>query len=305
MRSVPTLFKSTVRARSSTGPSHAAAACLPGNSSTATSATLPIGERVQRIVSSTEGGSCREFNGVVSVSESSLRALRAVYELDVPTTVLPRAVEPDELRPKRPRAHVRAELSTPAQAPVTLYLGSLQQEKRLDRWLRAADMTRNMVPDAVFWIVGDGPLRPLLEQLAADLDLTERTRFIDARSDVAEVLGAADLLLLSSDSEGTPGVVLEAQAAGRAVVATDVGGTRACLVPGRTGYLVPREDEVRLGAAVGELLRDSDKRETMGREGQAFINENFHMKHSAEQYRQFYSRVADARLRRIETAVCG
>jgi glycosyltransferase involved in cell wall biosynthesis len=109
--------------------------------------------------------------------------------------------------------------------------------------------------------VGDGPARPALEALAADLRLNGAVGFLGMRDHaaVAELMRGADLLVLPSLAENLPTVVLEAQACGLPVVATDVGGTREALDPTAGRLVAPGDDEALAGAIGAVLAADHDR----------------------------------------------
>jgi glycosyltransferase involved in cell wall biosynthesis len=109
-----------------------------------------------------------------------------------------------------------------------------------------------------------GAYRQRLEQLAAELGLSARTRFLGYRDDLPRLLQDADGLVLPSLAEGFPLVVLEAMAAGRAVVATDVGGTSEAVLDRVTGLLVPPNDVDALARALDELASDARRRADFG-----------------------------------------
>jgi len=115
-------------------------------------------------------------------------------------------------------------------------------------------------------LVGDGPQRSALETVAGRLELTQRVHFLGAVSNVWPVLGAADLAVLPSYTEGLPNAVLEAMAHGVPVVATDVGGVRSLLASG-AGTVVPPKDVGGLSAAICSYLEDPRLRARAGRRG--------------------------------------
>jgi glycosyltransferase involved in cell wall biosynthesis len=186
---------------------------------------------------------------------------------------------------------VRESLATPLGAPVMIAVGSLTREKRVDRMLRVLRELLPTVADLHLWVVGGGPLRPELERLAEELGVAPRVRWCGVCPDVGTYLAAADLFVLTSDTEGMPGVVLEAGWCGLAAVATNVGGTRECLLDQRTGLLVPAQDEARLVGAVECLLRDSDERRRMGAEARCWVTANFELRRVAETYAGFYGSI--------------
>jgi glycosyltransferase involved in cell wall biosynthesis len=109
-------------------------------------------------------------------------------------------------------------------------------------FLRAAKRVSENVPDATFIIAGEGELMEATQELAQSLGIADRTFFIGRCQDVGAVLSISDVCVLSSRSEGFSNAILEYMAAGRPVVATDVGGAREAIVHGESGYLVAAGD---------------------------------------------------------------
>lgn len=132
----------------------------------------------------------------------------------------------------------------------------LQPEKGVDVFLVAAALAREQLPDARFVVVGDGPLRGELAQLAATLRLGESVELLGFRPDARALIGALDLLAVSSRSEGTPLVVFEALSAGVPVVASAVGGIPDQVRDGREGLLVPPDDPEALAGALVRAVRE-------------------------------------------------
>jgi glycosyltransferase involved in cell wall biosynthesis len=231
------------------------------------------------------------LDGIVSVSEATLRGVQSLHATSVPTACIPRAIDVEAFQPARSRNQVRAELGADAGIPVVLYVGSLTQEKRPDRLARVFAAVRATVPEAELWVVGSGPLDDdLAGQLAISGDAAH-ARLLGVRDDVADLMNAADLLLLTSDTEGTPGVLLEAGAASLAVVATRVGGVADCIADGRTGVLVGREDEEGFARAAVALLRDPSARKQMGIEARYRVAESFALSAITQDYLRFYRTV--------------
>jgi glycosyltransferase involved in cell wall biosynthesis len=148
---------------------------------------------------------------------------------------------------------LRDELGIARDAPLVTMIARLAPIKRVDRFLRIADEVAAQRTDARFLVVGDGELREQLRASADARGLNGRLLWAGFRRDVADVCFASDVVVLTSDNEGTPVSLIEAQAAGTPVVSTRVGG-----VPGvvRAGRVVERDDEPGLAAAVCEVLDD-------------------------------------------------
>lgn len=173
---------------------------------------------------------------------------------------IPSAVDPALLVPRRSRPEVRAELGIGADEFVVLTLAALVPRKGIDVLLEACALLGRDGSSPRLLVGGDGPERGRLEARAAVLGLTPRVGFLGHRTDKAELLGACDVFTLPSRLEGLGVAALEAMAAGRAVVASRVGGLAEAVIDGETGLLVPAEDPARLALALARLRDDADLR---------------------------------------------
>ncbi len=144
----------------------------------------------------------------------------------------------------------------PAGVPLVGSVGCLAPRKDYGTLLEALGILARSGPECRCAIAGDGPERAALESRAAALGLTGRVTFLGERTDVVRLLPAFDVFVLSSREEGIPNALLEAMAAGRACVATRVGGNAEVLADGHTGWLVPAQDPAALAAALADALRD-------------------------------------------------
>ena len=156
-----------------------------------------------------------------------------------------------------------------AGSPRLVVVGSLTREKGIEVALRALAHLGGEFPDLRFYVVGDGPLRSELEALAGRLGLTARVDFVGIQQDVRSYFAGCDLVLMPSLREGMGLAAVEAMAAERAVVASRTGGLPEVVAEDETGLLVPPSDAQALAAAVAALLRDPQRRQAMGRAGQA------------------------------------
>jgi glycosyltransferase involved in cell wall biosynthesis len=118
---------------------------------------------------------------------------------------------------------------------------------------KAHDVTLNAlarVSDAVLWIAGTGPLEGDLRQLAHDLGVAERVRWLGWRSDAGALYRAADLVVFPSRFEPLGNVVIQAWAYGKPVIAAEAAGPKALIRDGDDGLLVPINDDVALAEAI-------------------------------------------------------
>jgi glycosyltransferase involved in cell wall biosynthesis len=142
-------------------------------------------------------------------------------------------------------------------------------------FLEAAARIANQEPDARFVIVGDGVLRPALEEQARGLGIADRVLFTGWRRDLARIYADLDLLVVSSDNEGTPVSAIEAMASSCPVVATRVGGLPDLIEDHITGRLVPARDPEGLTTAVVDLLKSAEARNRMGWNAQEAVRQRF------------------------------
>lgn len=154
------------------------------------------------------------------------------------------------------RATARLALGFHIDADVLLYVGRVTRVKRPDRLLEVARLVHAARPRAVLAVAGDGDLAARLRADAAPLGAA--VRFLGWRDDLEALYAAADVVLLTSDNEGTPVSLIEAAHAGRPVVATDVGSTGYVVEDGRTGVLCPCDAPALADAVLG-LLADPDR----------------------------------------------
>ena len=176
----------------------------------------------------------------------------------------------------RKRSEMRIALDLPQEALVLTTVCRLYRPRDFPTLLQAFQRLRAAVPLAHLLIVGDGPLRPLVEQGIMSLGLGSGVRLLGMRSDVPEILGATDLFVLASRGwEGLPLAALEAMAASLPVVASDVGGTREALVDGQTGYLFPPGDVSALARRLEYLARNPALRHALGKNGRDRVAREF------------------------------
>ena len=173
-----------------------------------------------------------------------------------------------------------------------MLVATLRPEKRVDVFIRAIQTAARRDSRISGIVVGDGPELGRLSELVDD---DGAVRLIGHRSNVADILGAADVVCLSSDAEAGPMTVLEAMSVGKPVVATDVGGVSEAVINEETGLLVPARD---IGAFASAILRLASDPSLAGRMGEAARMRHralFSTSRMVSEYAELFERVLEAR----------
>ena len=229
---------------------------------------------------------------VVAVSSEVAESIAEHTAARVPVQVVANGVPVDLLRPNpEAAAALRTTLGIPADAPVVGQVAVFRRQKRLDLWIEAAQAIHRRLPRSHFLLVGDGPLRSEVETAVAASGIAEAIHLPGLQPDVRPYLGAMDLLLISSDFEGLPLVLLEAMALERPVVATAVGGVPEAVADGDTGVLVAPGSAAALADAVCGLLASADTRIAMGRAARQRAETTFSTRRMQAELEDLYDRV--------------
>ncbi|MGH7645529.1 MAG: glycosyltransferase [Gemmatimonadales bacterium] len=231
---------------------------------------------------------------VVAVSMAMERFL--VDDVGLPASgvaTIYNGIDIDRYRHEGPSDEVRRSLGLPHGARVVGTVGSLYPVKGQTYLLQAMARVVAHVRDAVCLIAGRGELGPALEREAAELGLGDRVRLLGYRTDVPALLSLMDVFVLPSLSEGLPLSLLEAQAAGKPVVATRVGGSPEAIADGQSGYLIPPREPVVLAERITSLLEDPARARAMGERGRARVATTFSLETMARGYLGLFRACAD------------
>ena len=176
---------------------------------------------------------------------------------------------------RRPAADLRRSLGFDDDALILVAGARLEPQKGHSVLLQAMHRIVKDCPQARLICVGEGSCREELETLASSLGLNQFVRFVGYQPNMPKWLALADITVLSSFFEGLPLIAIEALAAGRPMVATDVDGTAEVVVNGKTGLTVPPGDADALAGAILRLLHDPALRAEFGRAGRCWVEEHF------------------------------
>ncbi len=191
--------------------------------------------------------------------------------------ILRNGVDVEHFRPRAIGAEAKASLGLDPRRPVVGTVGRLEARKGHEHLLAASRVmlarANGLRPQIV--IVGDGPLRGRLAQAAAELGIDRSVHLTGTLSDVRAALAAMDVFVLPSREEGMSNALLEAMAAGRAIVATAVGGTGEIVDGERTGILVDADDVEAMASAILRLLTDPERAGQLGASAQRAVEERY------------------------------
>jgi glycosyltransferase involved in cell wall biosynthesis len=231
----------------------------------------------------------RRADAVVAVSPTDRQRMIELERIPPEKVVyVPNGI-PDP--PLGDREHERRELGLARSDSVVGTVCGLRPEKELETAIRALGRLAPHRPGLRFLVVGDGLERPRLERLADELGVP--TTFLGHRpnAEVPDLLAAMDVLVLSSRFEGMPLAVLEWMAAGKAIVASRVGGIPAMVEDGKEALLVPPRDHVSFADAIGQLLDDPAKRQRLGQAAQRRQRAEFRLDQTISQLESLYERL--------------
>lgn len=177
--------------------------------------------------------------------------------------IIPNAVDTELFRPRPDQE----------EDGMILWAGRFVREKGLEYLIEAAKEITARHHEVKLILAGDGPQRPKIMSLAHEFGLNESIIFTGAlpKEQIAELLGKASIFVLPSLKEGLPKALLEAMAAGKAVVASDIPGVDEIIENHRNGLLVPPKNSERMAEAIAKLLIDGGLRERIGSEARRLV----------------------------------
>ncbi|HBO43930.1 MAG TPA: hypothetical protein DD670_08365 [Planctomycetaceae bacterium] len=203
--------------------------------------------------------------------------------------VLHNAVDVDNPMPCSAEApSLRGRFSIPNGNPIVIAVARLNPEKGIDVLIDAFAILAEQLSNVHLVLVGDGQERRRLEKQCQKRQLNGRVHFAGYSAMPGDLVAEADVLALSSRSEGLPNVVLEAMAMGKPVVATTVGGVPEVIEDGISGRLVPPDQPDLLARALAELCTTPDLRKRLAASGRLRVQEAFSIEGRAAKLQSLY-----------------
>jgi glycosyltransferase involved in cell wall biosynthesis len=186
------------------------------------------------------------------------------------------------------RSRLLTELGWPEDSFVAGFIGRLAEQKRVDDLIFSVETLRQTRPRLKLLVVGDGPLRERLERFTRDVGCSEHVRFLGHRDDVDRWLAFMDVFCLASSFEGMSNSLMEAMAASKPVVVSDIPPNRELVIQGETGFLSPVGDRVAYMQFLRLLIDDADLRRRLGNAGRRRMEENFSVAQMVRRYTELY-----------------
>jgi glycosyltransferase involved in cell wall biosynthesis len=233
-------------------------------------------------------------DGVIAASNDLRNALIRYVKPNLVTTVH-NAVDLAQTRSSLSLPTAQEKLGIPQDCKVVGFAGRLEPIKRVDIFLSAARQIGAQVSNTRFVIVGDGSQAIQLRELAKNSGLEDRVLFLGHRSDIHDVIRAFDVLVLCSDHEGLPTILVEALYLGVPVVARSVGGVPEVIQHDVNGLLVKSAKPSELAEACISILTDEGHRKRLAIAGIAVVEERFSSERTAAKVAQVYRSLCEAR----------
>jgi glycosyltransferase involved in cell wall biosynthesis len=230
---------------------------------------------------------------VVCVSQNVADFCRERGFPDEKLAVIPNGIDVERFATAKPIDLTK--LGLPPGRRAIVFVGRLHQQKGLQGLLIVSIGFLAQLPNHDLLVVGDGPERAALQRLAANLGIGDRfhignrIHFAGWRSDVPEILAAADLLVLPSQWEGMPNVILEAMAASKPVVASLVEGVSELLGSAAIDQTVPAADMGKLGLRIPQIIQNPQLATKLGQANQRRVLEEFSLQRMVNKYQQVFS----------------
>lgn len=193
---------------------------------------------------------------------------------------------------------IRTELGIPDQSPLIGFVGRLNVQKGIEYILKAFEEVLEKIPDAHLLIVGEGNLRKEIETTAKEKGFSDKIHLAGFRKDIPNVMRTLDFLILPSIWEGFGIALIEAMAAGKPCITTNISSMPEIVLDSKTGLVIPPKDANRLAEAMISLINNPALAKKMGREGKELVQEKFSLNKMIDRYEQVFYKYANSEHKR-------
>ncbi|MBR3256191.1 glycosyltransferase [Candidatus Saccharibacteria bacterium] len=197
---------------------------------------------------------------VTMPTEQAIRNLLKKHELGIPIAAVSNGVDLSNFKPGKPAAGIYKKYDISSNAPIVLYVGRIDPEKKVSTVIVAFKKARNVVPKAKLVIVGDGVDKPRLEKLVKDLELEDDVKFLGRvmPPDLYELYKAGTVFATASEIETQGIVLIEAAASGLPLIAVDKGAVSEVCITDENGFLCEPGNVKEISEAMVKILSDKD-----------------------------------------------
>jgi glycosyltransferase involved in cell wall biosynthesis len=233
------------------------------------------------------------MDAAVGASAKSVHEMVSFYGFKGQNKPIPRAINAAHFEGFSSKSTCRAQLSLENDDFVLLFLGNLTVQKRPDRFVQIISLLQPIIPNLKAIMVGDGPLRHSTEEQIKSLSLTEVISCKGYQSDVRPFIGSSDVLVLTSDTEGMPGVVLEAAGMGIPSVSAQVGGVKEFIDDMETGITVKADAVDDYIKQILFLYNNPEKLKSIGASAKEKLVKNYGLDKITKDYILFLTSIAE------------
>jgi glycosyltransferase involved in cell wall biosynthesis len=227
------------------------------------------------------------MDAAVGVSQKSLDEMIQQYSFKKPSLCIPRAVDIDHFANYIPEVDARQKVGISEDAFVLLFLGNFTNQKRPDKFIDIINSVKELIPNVHGLMVGDGPLRSAVINQITTLSLKKNITCVGYIKDVRPWIAMCDVLLLTSDTEGMPGVVLESAAMKKITISTDVGGIREFIHHQENGYIINNHDLHEFVKYIVHLNINKDLNKIISNTNFKKVSESYNLNFISIQYLEF------------------
>jgi glycosyltransferase involved in cell wall biosynthesis len=205
---------------------------------------------------------------------------------------IPNGIDVDFSSKPAASPNIRQDFGIGPNSPIVMQVGRLAPQKNPFAFVEGAQLVLREVPDAHFFMVGDGPLKEVLEKRINALELGDRIHVLGRYPDANLLVASANVVTLTSLWEGTPYSLLEAMAWAIPVATTDVNGCKEIVIDSETGLLSPAGDVQLWAMNVARLLREPDLAKSMGERGRGRLEKHFTIQNMVSRVEDLYYELA-------------
>ena len=232
--------------------------------------------------------STEESDGVTAVSRFLKEKTITNYNIDKDIEVIPNFIDTEIFKPKKD-GNFRKHLA-PDGEKILVHTSNFRQVKRVTDTIRIFEQVQKEIPSKLV-LVGDGPDRSECERLCRQLNLCDNVKFLGKQDGLVEILNAADIFLIPSQSESFGLAALEAMACGIPVISSSVGGLPELIRHNETGFIAEIGDIERMAKYAIDLLSNEKKYEMFSKNSRKRAVESFDKSKVIPHYEEYYEKI--------------